>query len=213
LENAVSTYETDEEKVEAIKKWWKENGLSVVGGVAIGLGAIFGWRAWVGYQDSVAQEASAAFEQLLASAEDEDTESAIAQSRLISDEFSSTTYATLAALVQAQVEQRAGNLPGARSALEQAIASSPDPGLTRIAALRLARVQIAEGDLAAASALVTKHDDGGSFAGAFAAVRGDIARMEGRPADARTAYEEAIAAGAPNPAQLQLKLDNLPPAG
>lgn len=90
---------------------------------------------------------------------------------------------------------------------------SPDPGLTRIAALRLTRVLIAEGNLSTASDLAAKYDEGGSFAGAFAAARGDIASADGRPEDARAAYEQAIAAGAPNPEELRLKLENLPPAG
>ena len=209
----MSIYETDEEKAEAIKKWWKENGVSVAAGVAIGLGAIFGWRAWVNYQDSVGQQASAAFERLLVSADTGDTQSALAQSKLLGEEFASTAYATLASLVQARIELEAGNLADARTALEQAIADSPDSGIGRIAALRLARVLIAEGNLEAASNLVTEFDDGGSFAGAFAAIRGDIAKAQGRTADARAAYEQAIAGGAPNPTQLRLKLDNLPPAG
>lgn len=209
----MSIYETDEEKAEAIKKWWKENGVSVAAGVAIGLGAIFGWRAWVDYQDSVGQQASAAFERLLVSADTGDTQSALAQSKLLGEEFASTAYATLASLVQARIELEAGNLADARTALEQAIADSPDSGIGRIAALRLARVLIAEGNLETASNLVTEFDDGGSFAGAFAAIRGDIAKTQGRTADARAAYEQAIAGGAPNPTQLRLKLDNLPPAG
>jgi predicted negative regulator of RcsB-dependent stress response len=209
----VSTYETDEEKVEAIKKWWKENGFSVIGGLVIGLGAIFGWRAWIDYRDSVGQQASAAFEQLLASIDASDSEAAAKQSELLAEEFSSTAYATLATLVQARVELEAENPAGARTALEQAIAKSPDPGLARIAALRLIRVLIAEGDTEKAASLAAKHDDSTSFAGAFAAVRGDIARAEGRTSDARSAYEQAIAEGAPNPERLRLKLDNLPPAG
>lgn len=209
----MNTYETDEEKVEAIKKWWKENGFSVIGGVAIGLGAIFGWRAWIDYRDSVAQQASAAFEQLLASAGAADIQTSIKHSELIIEEYPDTAYATLAALVRARVELDAGNLPGARTALEQAIGKSPDPGLTRIAALRLIRVLIAEGDTEKAASLVAKHDDSASFAGAFAALRGDIAKAEGRPSDARVSYERAIAAGAPNPEQLRLSLDDLPPAG
>jgi predicted negative regulator of RcsB-dependent stress response len=208
----VSIYETDEEKVEAIKKWWKENGFSVVAGVTIGLLAIVGWRAWVDHRDSVGQQASAAFEQLLASADAEDPQSAIKQSELLAEEFSSTAYATLAILVQAREEVEAGDLAGARTALERAIAGSPDPGLTRIAALRLIRILIAEGDTAEAATLAAKHDNSASFSGAFAAVRGDIARAEGRLSDARAAYEQAIAAGAPNPGQLRLKLDDLPPA-
>jgi predicted negative regulator of RcsB-dependent stress response len=51
------SYETDDEKVEAIKAWWKENGVAIVMGVAIGLGAIVGWRYWGDYRDSVAGQA------------------------------------------------------------------------------------------------------------------------------------------------------------
>ena len=42
-------YDTEEQQVEAIKDWWKENGKSVILGAVIGLG-LFGWRY---YQDSV----------------------------------------------------------------------------------------------------------------------------------------------------------------
>ncbi|MBK1649657.1 YfgM family protein [Rhabdochromatium marinum] len=57
--------QTDEEKAEAIKKWWKENGIAVISGVAIGLAAIYGWRAWTNYQEQIGQQASLAFEELL----------------------------------------------------------------------------------------------------------------------------------------------------
>lgn len=205
-------YETDEERAEAIKKWWKENGSSVILGAGIGLAAIFGWRAWIDYRESTAQQASAAFERLLADTDSGTTRSALTQSKLLREEFSSTVYATLAALVQARIEIKAGNLAGARSALEQAITDSPDPGLTRTAALRLIRVLIAEGDLARATALVAKHDDGAGFGGAFATLRGDIAAAQGRTPDARAAYEQALTTGAPNPDQVRMKLANLPPA-
>ena len=79
--------------------------------------------------------------------------------------------------------------------------------------LRLARVLIAEGDLEAAAALIEEHDGVSGFAGAFDAIRGDIALAQDHPEAARTAWEEAIAAGAPDPELLRLKLDDLPPAG
>lgn len=209
----MNTYETDEEKVEALKKWWKDNGLSVVAGVGIGLAAVFGWRGWVGYQDSVAQQASGAFEQLLAAAEGGNTESALKQAELLAKEYGSTAYAAFAALVRARLEVESGNAAAARASLEDAIAKAPQPALARIAALRLARILIDEGDLAEAKAVVDKHDDGGSFAGDFAALRGDIAVTEGRTKEARQAYEQALAAGAAAPDLLRLKLENLPPAG
>jgi len=208
----VINYETDEERAEAIKKWWKENGLSIFLGVGIGLGAIFGWRAWIDYRETVRQQASAAFEQLLVEADAGDARSARAQSKLLREEFAATAYATLASLVRARVEVEAGDLAAARTALEQAIAGSPAPGIRRIAALRLARVLIAEGELAGAADLIARHD-GSGFGGAFSALRGEIAEAQGRGADARAAYERALAAGAPNPDQVRMRLDNiLPPA-
>jgi len=207
----VINYETDEERAEAIKKWWKENGLSIFLGVSIGVGAIFGWRAWIDYRETVRQQASSAFERLLTDADTGDAQSARTQSKLLREEFAATAYAPLASLVRARVEVEAGNLADARTALEQAIAGSPVLGIRRIAALRLARVLIAEGDLEGAAGLVARHDDDG-FGGAFAALRGEIAEAQGRMADARAAYEQALAAGAPNPDQVRMRLDNLPPA-
>ncbi|MDH5355953.1 MAG: tetratricopeptide repeat protein, partial [Gammaproteobacteria bacterium] len=35
--------ETDEEQVEKLKKWWQENGRSVIAGIIIGVGGLFGY--------------------------------------------------------------------------------------------------------------------------------------------------------------------------
>jgi predicted negative regulator of RcsB-dependent stress response len=75
------------------------------------------------------------------------------------------------------------------------------------------RVLIAEGDLEAASATIEKQDTGGAFSADFDALRGDIAAAAGHGGEARRAYSRAIAGGAANAHLLQLKLDNLAPAG
>ena len=46
----METFRTEEEQVEAIKRWWQENGKSTVLGVAIAMAAVFGWRGWNDYQ-------------------------------------------------------------------------------------------------------------------------------------------------------------------
>ncbi len=209
----MADYETDDEKVEAIKKWWKENGMSVVAGVAIGLAAVFGWRAWVEHRELVGQQASAAFEQLMASAEGEDSAAALAQADAIRAGFGGSAYASLADLMVARVKLKAGDAAGAVAALEQVMTQAPDPALARIAALRLARILLDKGDLDRAAAIAAQYADTGSFSGDFAAIQGDIAASQGRVAEARTAYERAIAAGASLSQLLKLKLDNLPAAG
>jgi predicted negative regulator of RcsB-dependent stress response len=209
----VSEYETDDEKVEAIKKWWKENGTSVIAGVVIGLALVFGWRGWTQYRDSVGAQASANFEQLLASAEQGEVESATKQTELLNRDYASTPYAALGSLVSAKVRYESGDVSGAIADLQGVIAKAPDPALARLAGLRLARIQVAEGQLDAAAATVSTHDDGQSFAGDFAAVRGDIAAARGDTAKAREEYEKAIAAGTGLSQLIRLKLDNLPAAG
>jgi predicted negative regulator of RcsB-dependent stress response len=209
----MADYETDDEKVEAIKKWWKENGISVAAGLAIGLTAVFGWRAWVDYRESVSQQASNAFEQLMVAAEDDDAAAALAQVQAIRDGFGSTAYASLAGLMEARVKLKAGDPAGAISALERVMTEAPDPALAQIAALRLARMLLDQGELDQAGAVAAKYGATGGFAGDFAAIQGDIAASQGRYTEARQAYERAIASGASLSQLLQLKLDNLPAAG
>jgi len=209
----VSEYETDDEKVEAIKKWWKENGMSVVGGVAIGLAVVFGWRTWTDYRNGVGAEASVAFEQLLISAAAGEAQSTAKQAELLGQNYGSTPYPALGSLIAARVLYETGDAAGAITALQRVIARAPDPAMARLAALRLARIQLAEGQLDAAAATVAAHDQSPAFVGDFAAVRGDIAAARGDTAAARAAYEKAITAGTGLPQLIRLKLDNLPAAG
>jgi predicted negative regulator of RcsB-dependent stress response len=207
------SYETDDEKVEAIKAWWKENGVAIVMGVAIGLAAIVGWRYWGDYRDSVAGQASAVFDQVLANTATGQTEAVVAQVRMLDDEFDATPYAALGALAEAKVLYESGQAEPAMASLARVIAAAPDPALARIAALRLARIQVAEGRLDEAAKTVADHDTSPEFAGDFAAVRGDIAAARGDTVAARAAYEQAIAAGTGFSQLIRLKLDNLPAAG
>jgi len=204
--------QTDDEKVEAIKKWWKDNGVSVVAGIAIGLGSVIGWRAWVNHENSVAQRASIAFEQVLASSASGAGESAEKQAEILIDEYPGTPYAMFADLATAKVRVAADDLAGAAAALSAAIERAPDPGLAKLAALRLARVLIQSGEPGKAADLIDKHDDGGPFAPDFAALRGDIAAAKGNTDAARTAYRKAIDGGAGNARLLELKLQDLPAA-
>ncbi|AGA90655.1 hypothetical protein Thimo_1889 [Thioflavicoccus mobilis 8321] len=209
----MAQYETDEEKVEAIKQWWKENGLAVVGGVVLGLAAVFGWRAWQGYQDTQAQQASATFEQLLALSGSGDADAAEKVTDRLQADFAGTAYDALASLVTARVALGDDDVDRAKQALETAIDEAPDPALATIATLRLARLLVAEQDFTGASERIQGLDANGAFAGEIAALRGDIAAAKGDQEQARTAYREAIAAGASQARLIEIKLANLPNDG
>ncbi|NEX17087.1 MAG: hypothetical protein C1943_10760 [Halochromatium sp.] len=203
---------TDDEKVEAIKKWWKENGVAVVTGILIGLAAVFGWRAWINHQDQVGQRASLAFEQLLMAASSGQHESAIKQAEALADDHAGTPYVALADLALAKVRVEQNDLEGAAAALRAAVDRAPDPSLATLAAFRLARVLIASDALDEALRVIERYDDGGAFSADFAGLRGDIALAKGQVAEARTAYEAARAGHAGLSRLIELKLQDLPAA-
>ena len=51
-------YGTEEEQVEALKRWWDENGKLTIAAVVIALSTGFGWRAFQDYQVTQADLAS-----------------------------------------------------------------------------------------------------------------------------------------------------------
>ena len=53
----MSEFLTEEEQVERLKQWWKENGRSIIAGVVIGLGVFGSWQGWRAYQIQQAEAA------------------------------------------------------------------------------------------------------------------------------------------------------------
>jgi predicted negative regulator of RcsB-dependent stress response len=207
------SYETEEQQVEAIKKWWKDNGTSVIGGVVIGLGVVFGFQWWNQHQDQVGAEASNLYDQLVMSVRMENAESAAKQKEVLQAEFGATPYAGFADLVYAKLQYENGDSAAAEATLRQAVDSAANAGLRAIAVLRLSRVLLDSDRADEASALLDKHPAPAAFAADYAVLRGDLARSRGDYAAARGAYQEALAGKPGNAALVQLKLDNLPPAG
>jgi predicted negative regulator of RcsB-dependent stress response len=204
----VEVYETDEQRVESLKQWWRENWRSIFGGVVLGLAIVFGWRAWIGHRASVGQQASAHFEQMVAALQRGDYPAVSQQAETLRKEFATTSYAVFAALAQARAAVEQGHPEVARAALEWALANTRDSALQDVARLRLARVLLGDGDSAAAARL-TETPDRGAFASEYAHLEGDIALAQNRSEAARTAYARALEAGASNRALLQMKLDQL----
>ena len=59
-------FETEEQQIEAIKKWFKEYGPTIIIGLVIGLGGVFGFREYQDYSETQMQTASDAYETVMA---------------------------------------------------------------------------------------------------------------------------------------------------
>ena len=215
----MDAYRTDDEQVEALKKWWKENGTSTLLGIVVVVGGYFGWQAWDTRQTLQAEAASFSYQQLLQLSMEIEQEATDARyttaSHLVDTlktDFSSSDYARYAALMQAKLQVSRDDLAAAEAELRWVLDSKPEPSMMQLTNLRLARVLFASGQVDAALTLIDTAEQG-EFTGSYHELRGDIESSRGNTEAARSAYQSALeqgpvaAGGAP---LVRMKLESLP---
>lgn len=201
----------EHERGETVRAWLRQNGGSIVTGVAIGLTLIFGWQ-W--YQRSKVEHrvtAATQYQALSDAVERKEVDTVAAISTELGEKYSDTPYAALGAMQLADAKFAAGDFAAAATALERAERLSQDPALTSLIALRRARVALAQGQGEAALKLVAAEGKG-AYAGLVAEIRGDALKALGRDDEARQAYQDALTSldtGAPNRRIVELKLTDL----
>jgi predicted negative regulator of RcsB-dependent stress response len=209
----VDEYLSDKEQVERLRAWWRENGWFLIGGVAIGLLAIYGYRQFFAYQDRQGEAAAALYTAVREAVDGDDAAAAETLFGQLKADYPSNVYTHQAAMLMARTEvvtapdAAAANL---RSTMEQ----TDDPELAMIARLRLARLLAYREQYDEALNLL-EVESPGQFAGRISEVEGDIHAARGDTAAARTAYLEAmVASGAEllDRSFLQMKLEDLPGA-
>jgi predicted negative regulator of RcsB-dependent stress response len=201
---------TDEEQVENLKQWWKDNGTSVIAGVVIGVGSLIGYRYWIDYQETNAMQASSHFIQMVEAVELGSPETITEQANLLINDYGSSEYATMARLALAKTSVEVEDYEQAEEYLEQIIGSAGENPLGFIARKRLAAVQLqmAEYEQALTTLSII-------FPAQFEAVveelKGDLYASQGNKADAISAYRKAQQSK-PGPVStefLQQKIDDL----
>ena len=212
----------EEETVEALKKWWDENGKQLVLMIVVVLAGYAGWLLWQNSRLASADAASDLYEEILsiAAVTEGVTVGAADGARVLelADELrvehSDSIYALFASLFDAQQAVRVNDLEAAESSLQWILDNQQsgffkqtDAGLILTTQLRLGRVILARGDAERALILVNSVNPE-SYEPGFAELRGDIYFALGRIVDAREAYVAAQQAGS-NSDALRMKLDNL----
>ena len=189
---ALNEYETEDQQVEALKKWWKENGTSLIVGLFVGVSALFGWRYYVEQNNTHAIYASDLYMQVMQGAAMQTVDDKIIDmhNQLI-NEFSDTPYAALASLALAKTEYEKDDIDGAVAQLELAVKHANDDITKQIASLRLASVYLEQKNYDQAMSLLNmKHD--AAYDAQYEELKGDVYSARGDIAQARMAYDNAI---------------------
>ena len=212
----------EEESIEALKKWWDENGKPLLFFVICVIGGYGAWLLWQNSQATDAETASDLYEEVLSLAISEPGLPVTEQESLrilelfdrLKVDYSGSVYALYGALFAAQQLVNANDLDAAEDSLQwvldnqrNGLFSQTDEGLILTTNLRLGRVILAKGESERALNLVNGIDPK-TFEAGFAELRGDIYVTMGRIVDARDAYIAAQQAGSSNDG-LRMKLDDL----
>ena len=189
----MALYDLDEQdQIDDLKAWWTRYGGTVTVALVLGLlvvAAIQGWRWYAGHR---AENASVLYSAVSEAARAKDAAKAKDAIAQITDRYASTGYAPRAELLYAKMLYDAGDRNGAKAQLAWVVDHATEEELQTIARYRLAQIQIDDKQYDAALAtLDAKHP--ASFDGMFADLRGDALAAAGRAADARAAYESALA--------------------
>jgi len=187
----VEVYESEREQIDAIKKWWKENGKAIVIGAVLGFGSLIGWQQWQANQHAKQEAASAEYDFLLTALDSNDVEAAKSRGSRILSEYGDTAYAPPAALAMAKLAVEAGDLDTARAHLQNVIDKADQAYLKKVAQLRMGRLLLAKGELDQAMSLVHSVNAAG-FSASFSELEGDIQVAQGHRDLARQAYQRAL---------------------
>jgi len=205
---------TEEEQIEAIKNWWKENGKQTAVAVVVVAASWFGFQGYKAQEQATGEAASAIYQQVLAINESTDEADKGRRSLLLdqlSGEYKDTVYAQYAALFNAKDAVDADDLALAATQLRSVMNNAKDEALTQLATARLARVLLAM-DKADEALELVQASTSAAFEAEFEETKGDIYFAKGDQDNARDAYSKAVVAaqriGANNPV-LQMKLDDL----
>lgn len=204
----MEVYSTENEQVDALRRFFIENGKALAIGVVIGIGALLGWRYWQNHQQAEMTGASQSYQQASEALTGGKADGVALAEKFI--EKNANNYGVLAALQLAQHEVDQKNFAKAEQQLAWAQGQTKDENLKSLIDLRLARVQLQENklddalktlDLMKATGWVAMAQD----------IRGDVLVKKGDVKGAREAYSKGLASDASQSLQglLRMKLNNL----
>jgi len=206
-------FETEEQQLEAIKNWWKENSTMIVGGIAVGVAAIFGVNYFQSQSTIRSENASILYEQVLTGAQNPESTADSISAQLtkvnqLEAEFKDTPYASLSALIVARQHMNAGEMAKAEKQYQWVIDNTRQDEMKYLAKIRLARLLSGNKEADRALAILSEAYPE-SFNAMVLELKGDVLLSQGHRDRAKAAYTQAQLSSSKPGRWLKLKLDDL----
>ena len=180
----------EQEQLDEFRVWWKKYGKLAVN---LLLAALLAYAAWQGYQyfqQKKAIEASVLYQALVTTDLTKSAEIKAQSAKLMAD-YSGTPYAGRAAIFVAKNRVVAKDKKDAKTQLEWAIKNAKESTIKAIASVQLAGILLEEKNYDGALKVLSNDVDKG-FSGIKDDLLGDILLAQGKPAEAKKAYQNAL---------------------
>ncbi|MEG3109729.1 MULTISPECIES: YfgM family protein [Pantoea] len=204
----MEVYSNDNEQVDALRRFFANNGKALAVGVVIGIAALGGWRYWASQQESSAKAVSAQYQQLTSAMQADKPQTLEAVSNFANE--NSNTYGALASMDVAKQYVDSNQLDKAATQLQNGLKDTKDANLQAVINLRLARIQLQQNQ--ADAALKTLDGvKGDGWTAIVADIRGEALLSKGDKQGARDAWSKGVESDA-SPAlkqMMQMKMNNL----
>jgi len=204
----VEVYSNENEQVDALRRFFANNGKALAVGVVIGIAALGGWRYWSSHQQDSAKTVSAEYQKVTSAMQAGKPETLEAVNTFASE--NSNTYGALAALDLAKQYVDSNQLDKAATLLQNGLKDTKDANLQAVINLRLARIQLQQNQ--ADAALKTLDGvKGDGWTAIVADIRGEALLSKGDKQGARDAWSKGVESDA-SPAlkqMMQMKMNNL----
>lgn len=188
---------TEQEQLDAVKRFWNSYGNLLVGVLIAALVGVSAWNGWNWWQRDQAVKAGSMFDELERSGREGDHARAGRVFGDLKDRYGRTVFAEQAGLLNARIQLDGGQTDAAKAALEWVSTSATQAEYQTIARLRLAGMLLDAKQYDEA----LKQLDGAKAVGFEALVsdrRADVLMAQGKPEEARAAYDKAWRAMEPD---------------
>ncbi|WP_410687609.1 YfgM family protein [Avibacterium paragallinarum] len=180
----------EEQELNEIKNWWKENGKMVIAIFVLAFAGVFGWRYWQSHQIAQSQQRSLQYEQIVQQFQED--KGKIQDIEQFVQNNSKTAYAVFTLLDAAAVSVQNQDFSQAENLLKQALLNSDDDILQSLVSLRLALVQFQLKKFNDSMQTLNSIKSNSSWDSSVLLLKGDIQFALGEKEEAKTTFQEGL---------------------
>lgn len=140
----MSVYMTEEEQLDAIRRWWAKYGNVITVLVSLIMLSFAGYKYFNWHQEKVTEQASVVYENMMSAYSQHNIKSVRAYANELTSKYNHSIYADAAQMILAKLYIDKNKLAQARSQLQSVAHQGKMPALQQIATIRLARILASE---------------------------------------------------------------------